>query len=155
MILEMGIKEDIKQVRSFRNEYHKATVNLIYTGKWIINFHNELLIEHGLSMQQYNILRILKGRHPKPTTVKLITERMLDKASDASRIVEVLRKKDLVERNLNSKDRRKVDVVITEKGERVLEEIEAKSDIMDNFLCNLDLLEIDLLNSLLDKARKS
>jgi MarR family transcriptional regulator, multiple gene regulator MgrA len=151
----MGLKEDIKQSRSFRNEYHKASVNLIYTGKWVINFHNELLNDYGLTLQQYNILRILKGHHPKPTTVKLITERMLDKASDASRIVEVLRKKDLVERNLNSIDRRKVDVMITEKGEQILEEIEAKSDIMDNFLCNLDLHEIDLLNTLLDKARKS
>ncbi len=76
-----SLEKEIKQVKPFRNDYHKASVNLIFTGKWIINVHNELFHKHGLTIQQYNILRILRGQFPKATTVKLIRERMLDKMS--------------------------------------------------------------------------
>ena len=148
-----SIEQAIKQSKAFRNEYHKASVNLIYSGKWIINFHNELFRQFTLTLQQYNILRILKGQSPKAATVKLIRERMLDKASDASRIVEVLRKKELVQRDLNSDDRRKVNVFITKKGINLLATIEKKSHILDNFLSSLSPKEIKLLNALLDKAR--
>ena len=148
-----SIEDAIKQLKSFRNDYHKATVNLIYSGRWIINLHNELFNAFDLSIQQYNILRILKGQYPQPITVKLIQERMLDKASDASRIVEVLRKKALIKRDLNSKDRRRVDVIITIKGIELLNSIEQKAGLMDSFLSNLDLEEIKLLNILLDKIR--
>jgi DNA-binding MarR family transcriptional regulator len=110
-----SIEEAIKQSSAFRNPYHKATVNLIYSGRWIINLHNELFNEFGLTIQQYNVLRILKGQYPRALTVKLIQLRMLDKASDASRVVEGLRKKGLVQRELNSEDRRRVDVIITQK----------------------------------------
>jgi len=148
-----SIEDAIKQLTSFRNDYHKATVNLIYSGRWIINLHNELFNAFDLSIQQYNILRILKGQYPKPVTVKIIQERMLDKASDASRIVEVLRKKALIQRELNSNDRRRVDVIITIKGIELLNAIEQKAGLMDSFLSNLNLEEIKLLNTLLDKTR--
>ena len=148
-----SIEDAIKQSTSFRNDYHKATVNLIYSGRWIINLHNELFNAFDLSIQQYNILRILKGQYPKPVTVKIIQERMLDKASDASRIVEVLRKKALIQRELNSNDRRRVDVIITIKGIELLNAIEQKAGLMDSFLSNLNLEEIKLLNTLLDKTR--
>ena len=150
----MQIEKEIKQGRSFRNEYHKTTVNLIFTGRWIFNLHNELFKTFGLTLQQYNILRILKGQHPKTATVKLIRERMLDKMSDASRIVENLRKKKLVERGLNAGDRRRVDVVITPKGIDLLNLIEEKgSGTMDGFLAKLDSNEVERLNILLDKLR--
>src|ERR1017187_1071674 len=108
----MKIEKEIKQGRSFRNAYHKTTVNLIFTGRWIFNLHNELFKTYGLSIQQYNILRILQGQTPKPATVKLIRERMLDKMSDASRIVENLRKKEYITRELNIENRREVEVCI-------------------------------------------
>ena len=150
----MKIEKAIKQGRSFRNAYHKTTVNLIFTGRWIFNLHNELFKTFGLTLQQYNILRILKGQHPKTATVKLIRERMLDKMSDASRIVENLRKKKLVERDHNAGDRRRVDVVITPKGIDLLNLIEKNgSDTMDSFLSKLDTNEIEQLNNLLDKLR--
>lgn len=147
------IEEAIQQTSAFRNAYHKATVNLIFTGRWIINLHNELFNEFKITIQQYNVLRILKGQYPHALTVKLIQLRMLDKASDASRVVEGLRKKGLVQRELNAKDRRRVDVVITQKGIQLLDSIEKRSHEMDSFLSNLNNEEIEMLNALLDKIR--
>lgn len=147
------IEEAIQQTHRFRNDYHKATVNLIYSGRWIINLHNELFGEFNLSLQQYNVLRILKGQYPRALTVKLIQLRMLDKASDASRIVEGLRKRGLVQRELNASDRRRVDVIISKKGIQLLDTIENRSKEMDSFLSNLDPQEIQTLNALLDKMR--
>ena len=148
-----SIEEAIQQSSSFRNPYHKATVNLIYSGRWIINLHNELFNEYGLTIQQYNVLRILKGQYPKAITVKQIQHRMLDKASDASRVVEGLRKKGFVQRKLNSEDRRRVDVMITQKGSQLLNSIENRSGEMDRFLSNLSMEEVKFLNNLLDKIR--
>jgi len=148
-----SIEEAIQQSHGFRNPYHKATVNLIYSGRWIINMHNELFNQFKLTIQQYNVLRILKGQYPHALTVKLIQTRMLDKASDASRVVEGLRKKALVQRELNVKDRRRVDVIITQKGIQLLNSIEQRSAEMDSFLSNLNTEEIQTLNSLLDKIR--
>jgi MarR family multiple gene transcriptional regulator MgrA len=148
-----SIEVAIKQKSSFRNPYHKATVNLIYSGRWIINLHNQLFNEFGLTIQQYNVLRILKGQYLQALTVKLIQLRMLDKASDVSRVVEGLRKKGLVQRELNDQDRRRVDVIITQKGIQLLSFIEKRSEEMDGFLSNLDDEEIILLNDLLSKIR--
>lgn len=151
----MELDKEIWQIKPFRNVYHKAGVNLIYTGKWIINYHSSIFKKYGLTLQQYNILRILNGQFPKAATVKLIQERMLDKLPDASRIVENLRKKELVQRDLNSGDRRSVDVVITQKGISLLNTIaEKENKTMDVFLANLDPEETEQLNYLLDKLRK-
>jgi len=147
------IEDSIHQTAAFRNSYHKATVNLIASGRWIINLHSELFHHFDLTIQQYNVLRILKGQHPGTLGIKLIQRRMLDKASDASRVVEGLRKKGLVQRNLNGNDRRKVDVGITPEGLQLVEKIEQKSDEMDGFLSNLTLEEVGKLNMLLDKIR--
>ncbi len=150
----MKIQGVIKQGKPFRNAYHQTTVNLIFTGRWIFNLHNELFKTFGLTLQQYNILKILKGQYPKSATVKLIRERMLDKMSDASRIVENLRKKKLAARKLNAGDRRRVDVTITQKGLDLLNSIEEnESTTMDNFLSKLHPKEIEQLNTLLDKLR--
>lgn len=149
----MMLEEEIKQERPFRNDYHKASVNLVFTGKWMIQFHAEVFSKYNLTIQQYNILRILKGKHPEAATVKLIRDRMLDRMSDASRIVELLRKKRLVDRNICKDDRRRMDVVITNKGINLLAAIEKESEYMDKRLSALDEGEIILLNQLLDKIR--
>ena len=150
----MELENEIQQIRPFRNVCHKAAVNLLFTGKWIIQFHLELFKPYNLTLQQYNILRILKGKYPEPITVKLIRERMLDRMSDASRIVEVLRKKELVDRTIHPTDRRRVDVVITRKGVDLLEEIDRKENIrMDERMTNLQETELEQLISLLDKLR--
>jgi DNA-binding MarR family transcriptional regulator len=149
----MILEKEIKQVKPFRNIYHKAAVNLIFTGKWMIQFHSDVFKKYNLTIQQYNILRILQGQNPQAATVKLIRDRMLDRMSDASRIVELLRIKKLVERTISSEDRRKSDVIITQKGLDLLEEIEKENERMDKRLSTLDKDEIVLLNNLLDKAR--
>lgn len=149
----MMLENEIKQERPFRNNYHKASVNLVFTGKWMIQFHSEVFAKYNLTVQQYNILRILKGKYPKAVTVKLIQERMLDRMSNASRIVEVLRKKGLVERNICKDDRRRMDVFITNKGINLLAQMERESEYMDKHLSTLDEEEIILLNELLDKVR--
>ncbi|HEY8689311.1 MAG TPA: MarR family winged helix-turn-helix transcriptional regulator [Chitinophagaceae bacterium] len=147
------LEKEIQQVKPFRNNYHKAAVNLIFTGKWMIQFHSYVFKKYNLTIQQYNILRILRGKYPVATTLKLIRERMLDRMSDASRIVELLRKKKMVVRNICGEDRRKIDIIITQKGLDLLEEIEKENERMDKHLSALNEEEIVLLNDLLDKVR--
>ncbi len=151
----MELEKEIHQVKPFRNEYHKAAVNLIFTGKWILQFHSDVFKKYKLTLQQYNILRILRGRYPAPVKVKLIRERMLDRMSDASRIIEVLRKKGLLERSIRETDRRSMDVVITISGIKLLEKMDEKeNEKMDEYLTTLDKKEIEKLNFLLDKLRR-
>lgn len=153
MINKMILEKEINQVKPFRNNYHRAAVNLIFTGKWTTQFHSDIFKKYNLTFQQYNILRILRGGNPGALTVKLIRERMLDRMSDASRIIELLRKKKLVERNMSLEDRRKMDVMISQAGLGLLEQIEKESEYMDNRLRTLNEEEIVQLNYLLDKVR--
>ncbi len=150
----MLLEKEIHQVNPFRNTYHKATVNLIFTGKWIVQFHSDILKPYKLSLQQYNILNILHNKYPEGVTIKLIRELMLDRMSDASRIVEGLRKKGLLERSVRENDRRSMDVVITAKGINLLKKLEEKEDErLDKGLSALNNTEINQLNTLLDKLR--
>ena len=114
-----SIETLIKQSK-FRDEKHKAIISVLYTANALNNFHENYFSKYELTSQQYNALRILRGQHPKPATVNLIRERMMDKMSDASRIVERLRKAGFVERVASKRDRRAVDVLITQKGLDVL-----------------------------------
>ncbi len=148
----MRLEEEIVQ-RSFKNEYEKAIVNMVFSYNWLVTFHVQLLKPYGITIQQYNILRILRGQYPKPATIKLIKERMLDRMSDASRIVEKLRVKGMVERNICAADRRNVDVLITEKGLNLLSDIDNYEDEMEKHLSALDENEVKQLNDLLDKMR--
>src|SRR5690606_22682725 len=106
-----------------------------------------------ITLQQFNILRILRGQHPQPATVNLLKERMLDKMSDASRIVERLVKKKLAVREVNRKDRRAVDIYITEKGLELLKKLDEKDLGTDVLRKNLSHEETDMLNRLLDNMR--
>jgi DNA-binding MarR family transcriptional regulator len=148
----MKLEDEIKQ-NSFRNEYHKLAVNLIFTHSWLMSKIYEMLDEYDLTPQQFNLLRILRGQYPKPASITLLKERMLDKMSDASRLVERLLAKGLVERKICPEDRRKVDVIITKKGLKLLEKIDKTDNEMDNYLKNLSEVEAKKLNELLDKLR--
>ena len=150
----MTLEKEIDQVKPFRNDYHKAFVNLIYTGKWMLQFSTDLLKPYNLTPQQYNILRILRGKYPKASTVIYIRERMLDRMSDASRIVELLRKKGLVERHVCEGNRRRMDVLITQTGLDLLQEFEKEeNERMDKHLSALNESEVVQLNILLDQLR--
>ena len=93
----MGIDKDIHQ-NKFRNERHKAMINLLFTYGWTIERLKQLVSEEGITHQQFNILRILRGNHPTPLSTLTIRERMIDKMSDTSRIVERLLKKELAKK---------------------------------------------------------
>jgi DNA-binding MarR family transcriptional regulator len=148
----MKIEDEIVQPK-FSNLNHKLVVNIIYTYNWLYEKQLRVLKPYRLTTQQYNILRILRGQHPNPATIKLLKERMLDKMSDASRLVEKLRVKELVDRRICDKDRRNVDVLITQKGLDLLLEIDEKEKEFEKLIDNLEVGEIKQLNNLLDKLR--
>jgi len=149
----MGIEKDINQ-QKFRNEYQKASINLIYTFNWVSEKMKILFEDHDITSQQFNILRILRGAH-KPLSTLQIRERMLDKMSDTSRIVDRLVLKSLVKKNVCNTDRRLVDITITKRGEKLLEELDQRNEQMDAVLNNLSEEDAKTLNQLLDKIRNS
>ena len=148
----MRIEDEIKQ-RSFKSDYHKLVVNLLFTHGWLISLQRGFFEKYNITAAQYNILRILKGQYPSPLSVNLLKNRMLDKMSDTSRLVERLRNKELVVRKTCKQDRRKSDVKITEKGLNLLATLEPVDSEVENNLKSLNLNEIKILNDLLDKLR--
>ncbi|NJB85811.1 DNA-binding MarR family transcriptional regulator [Lewinella marina] len=148
-----SIEEEIRQP-SFRSPAHRTQVNIIYTAAWINQNTTQALRPFGLSIQQFNILRILRGRNGKPATVKLLTERMLDKMSNASRLVDKLKEKGYVRRQECETDRRRVDIVITEEGLDVIRRAsEAVEETMASHFGNLTDDDFDELSTLLDRLR--
>lgn len=148
----MTIEKEIKQVK-FRSDFAKAIINVIYTSNWISGQQNEILKPYDLSVQQYNVLRILRGQNPNPITVNAIIDRMMDKMSNASRLVDKLLTKGLVLRRECPDDRRAVDILITEEGLSVLTELDEVQAQWEVSLHNLDESEALLLSDLLDKLR--
>jgi DNA-binding MarR family transcriptional regulator len=148
----MGISQDIQQ-KSFKSEYSKAIINVFYTSAWLDQKHADLFKTNSITAPQYNVLRILRGQHPKPATVNLIIERMLDKSSNASRIIDRLELKGLVIRRQCPSDRRAVDVMISEAGLALLKKMDVEFDVFEKKLCNLSEKEAAQLNELLDKMR--
>lgn len=148
----MRIEDEIKQP-IFRNEYQKAHINLIYTAGWLQLRQAAAFKPFGLTSPQFNILRILRGQHPLPATVALLIDRMLDKTSNASRIVDRLEEKKLVTRTVCPANRRAVDIRITKAGLDLLGSIEETGilDSKENAPLNED--EMRQLNALLDKMR--
>ena len=150
----MRIEEEIKQTKPFANPQIKAVVNLNFTASWLSGVQAEMLKPYGISIQQYNILRILRGMHPKPATVKILIDRMIDKNSNASRLVDKLLKKGLLERNTCPRDRRRVDVMITEAGLDMVSEVSKALKKRKDFM-NLTDEDAVVLSDLLDKLRST
>ncbi len=121
----MRIDEEI-QSSKFEDNYHKAVINIAYTEGWLSNSLRCKFEKYNLTQQQFNILRILRGQYPKPATVNLLKERMIDKMSDASRIVDRLVQKGFVSRCTNNKDRRAVDIRISETGLDILSKMDTE-----------------------------
>lgn len=148
----MKIEEEIKQ-KKFKSEYQKMFINLVYTANWMNTQQMRMFKEFDLSVQQYNILRILRGQVPNAVNLGLIQERMLDKNSNASRLIEKLKTKKLVERKESKIDRRQVDIMITEKGLDLLKKMEGRVDEAEASYANLTKQEAETLSDLLDKLR--
>ncbi len=145
------IEQLIKQPK-FKDEKQKAIVSIIYTSCLLESFHKEFFAKFGITTQQYNALRILRGQFPKPSKVSLIRERMLDKMSDTSRMVERLRKVGLVQRVESETDRRAVDVLITQKGLEVLALIEKQEKELYKPTDKLTNAEAVQLSALMEKV---
>lgn len=148
----MSLEKDISQA-SFRNDYQKAIINIIYTYNWMNEKMKKVFDKEGITGQQYNILRILRGAG-KPISTLQIRERMLDKMSDTSRIVDRLVLKGLAQKTICKNDKRLVDVSISIKGKKLLEKIDQFEKEMDDILGNLSITEAKTLNKLLDKIRE-
>ena len=150
----MSIEKDIHQVK-FVSGRQKAMINLLFTYGWVIERIKNFLAAEDITHQQFNILRILRGSFPQPLSTLQIRERMLDKMSDTSRIVDRLVIKGLVKKSICPTDKRLVDVVITEKGQRLLKKIDAESDYIPEIMGNLSENDAEMLSSLLDRLRGS
>ena len=148
----MAIEKDIRQ-SNFRNLNQKSMVNLIYTYHWVVEKIKQLLSNEDITLQQYNILRILRGSFPTPLSTLQIRDRMLDKMSDTSRIVDRLVAKGLVRKLTSKTDKRLVDVTITDEGRELLTKLDLHNDELDNIVTSLSEGEMNTLNNLLDKLR--
>ncbi len=149
----MEIEKEIKQTLKFQSEHHKMVVNILYTASWINQRHTQKLKRFDLTPQQFNILRILRGQHPAPATVNLLIDRMIDKSSNASRLVDRLLEKEFVSRGTNESDKRAVNVLITQKGLDTLKLIDEEVHLLEDDTASLSKTETVELNRLLDKLR--
>ena len=147
----MGIEQDIQQA-SFRNEFQKMGINLLFTANWLNEQIGKILSEEGVTQQQYNILRILRGSATPLSTLK-IRERMLDKMSDTSRIVDRLIAKELVLKNTCEKDKRLVDITLSPKGLDLVDQLDKFNDRIDALLKGINASEAATMNQILDKIR--
>ncbi|MBI3220003.1 MAG: MarR family transcriptional regulator [Bacteroidetes bacterium] len=148
----MKIEEEIKQTK-FRNVHHKVTINLLYTAAWLEDQNKNFFKEFGITNQQFNILRILRGQHPSKISGAEIKSRMIDKNSDVSRLLDRLIAKKLVIKSQCPNDKRAADVVITDQGLKILKKIDGKMDQTDVSILNLTNEEATHLSDLLDKSR--
>jgi DNA-binding MarR family transcriptional regulator len=147
----MTLEKDINQ-QVFRSEYQKAIINLIYTFNWVNEKINRRFEPFDITQQQFNILRILRGAG-QPLSTLQIRQRMLDKMSDTSRIVDRLVKKGMVKKSTCREDRRLVDVLLTDKGKKLLQSMDGMNEELDSVFKHLSNEEAKLLNVLLDKIR--
>ena len=148
----MSLEEDIKQEK-FDNEFQKVAVNILFTSSWLYNINADRLKAHDITPEQFNVLRILRGSHPKALMLAEVTCRMLDKSSNATRLVEKLRLKGLVKREICEGNRRQVDIFITDKGLAILKKIDSEESEWLATLKNISKAEAQELNRTLDKLR--
>lgn len=147
----MEIEKEIVQSK-FENSYQKAIINIVFTQSWLMSNMRQVLEPYDITPQQFNVLRILRGQYPKPATLNLVKDRIIDKMSDVSRIVDRLVKKEIIERKVCKSDRRAVDLLITQKGLDLLSNVTIEK--MQGFVHkNLSDEELEQLNELLDKLR--
>lgn len=146
------LQNEVK-TNKFENVFQQSLVNLIFTYHWSNQKVKEMLAPFDITPQQFNVLRILRGQYPSPSTVNLIKARILDKMSDTSRIVDRLIQKGFVDKSVNSYDKRAVDVIISDKGLSLLKKMDKEVNFSTFIAPNLTEDEATQLNVLLDKMR--
>lgn len=151
-ICVVKLEEAIKSSK-FKDEVHKAGLNILYTAWWLKTLMSRELKEYGLTHEQYNVLRILKGKHPDQACVRDIACRMIEKNSNVPRIIDRLEVKKLVKRNTSAEDKRETVITLTPAGINMLEITTAKiNKIMEEYV-DIDEECAAQLNSLLEKVR--
>lgn len=148
----MKLEDEIKQ-KNFASPYHRLSLNIMFTASWLQNQTARVLKPYSITPQQYNVLRILRGQNGKPASVGLIQERMLDKSSNASRLIDKLLEKKLIDRKTCPDDRRQMEVRIIQKGTDILAELDPIMRSMDSVFKTLTEQEAKLVGDLLDKLR--
>lgn len=148
----MSLENDIRQEK-FESEHHKMAVNILFTGSWLHNLNAMRFKPFDITPEQYNVLRILRGSHPEPLMLADITARMIDKNSNATRLVEKLRQKGLVKREICKTNRRQVDIFITDSGLSTLSKIDKTGEEWLATLKAVTRQEARELNRILDKLR--
>jgi len=148
----MALEEEIKQTK-YRNAQQKASLNIIYTANWLQSHHKDFFKSYGITNQQFNILRILRGQYPSKISGTEIKSRMLDQNSDISRLLDRLISKKLIAKRQCPSDKRAADVLISDKGLQLLLRIDKKINSLDGFLNSLTAQEAKTLSDLLDKSR--
>jgi DNA-binding MarR family transcriptional regulator len=148
----MSLETDIKQEK-FENEFQKVALNILFTSSWLYNINAERLKVHRITPEQYNVLRILRGSHPHTMMLADVTCRMINKSSNATRLVEKLRLKGFVKREICEGNRRQVDISITPKGLDLLIKIDKEAESLQAILKGITKAEAHELNRILDKLR--
>jgi DNA-binding MarR family transcriptional regulator len=152
MVIFKTLEQEIKQ-KFFSHSKQKVMLNILFTANWLRGLQVQLFKKWNISPEQYNVLRILRGQKGNPIGISGIQSRMLDKSSNASRLVDKLIEKQLVERKWCSNDRRQVEVFISQQGLHLLEQIEPKMQEQEQLLGCLTPKEEESLNILLNKLR--
>ncbi len=148
----MSLEDDIKQEK-FHSEQQKAAINILYTGNWLYNLNASNLKKFDITPEQFNVLRILRGSHPITMMLSEVTKRMIDKSSNCTRLVEKLRQKNFVNREICENNRRQVDISITDKGLQMLKKIDIDQSDWSKAIEKITKTEAKELNRILDKLR--
>ncbi len=146
--------EQAIQSNKFKNEVQKAGLNIMYTAWWLKTLSCKELKDFGLTHEQYNVLRILKGKHPEQMCVKDIAGRMIEKNSNVPRILDRLEEKKLIKRNQGTEDARQTVMSLTQAGISILESSTVKLDAIMNASTDISNDDAAKLNSLLEKFRE-
>lgn len=150
----MKIEEAIKQSH-FSDNYQKVIVNLLFTGNWVRDEQILLLKQYDILPQHFNVLRIIKGRHPEPISPGEIKEVLIDKSNDLTRLLDKLERKGLVKRRLCSVNRRKMDVTLSARGIKLIEDTTKSIEpFVKGLKGRITDKEAETLNKLLDKMRE-
>ena len=148
----MKLEEEIYQ-KNFKTPQQKLAINILFTSNWLNSKYEHFFKGIDLTHQQYNVLRILRGQNPNPCSLKYIKERMLDKMSDTSRILDKLVAKGYAKREICPQDRRSINASISDKGLAILKDLDFIDDITIDTFKNLSKTKVKLLNELLDELR--
>lgn len=150
--MSMRIEEEINQTKPFKSEFHRTAINLIFTSNWLSTRIKQSLKGYDVTLQQYNVLKILKGAG-KPISTSCIRGRMVERMADTSRLVERLCSKGWVNRDACCSDKRRVDITLSPEGLEILQELDIEVNLFLSVEKNLEPEEAKTLSNLLDKMR--